>query len=737
MSTTERELTLRLRRLLVLGVVFCATLLASYRGVHDDTEPLADSTAPAVFAVDTAQDALRDAHEAALLGEPGRGAYHAQVSVITQSLALASSENVLGSSGRQRLQAAAGLLSVYMNWVQSANDEQDRSAHLKTAYISYAKDTFGNPESPETSITSELDELQQEQAHVVDRQTGFGRARVLLAAGWAAVGVTGLALLLALLETQRFLRRRFKRRWNLPLLAATALLVLGTAMLATITWRTSQRLARARDLLTQRHIGDDIRTTGEEVTRLLDGSGTQAALADAIVVAAVLLIGLIVAGLVRWLREYPPRLATLRLPTLRAFAIVVLCLVVLASGVTVISRTYLSRGAVTVLAGWRTQDQVRFERTVVAPFEKKYRIDVIFQSTSAASKILAAETRAGTAPDMVVTPGPGELMGYARSGQVVPLEGLVKDSKDFSDLLARSVPGPDGRHHLYWVPIKADVKSLVWHPLVQPNSASLTRPEQWCLGMKSGATSGWPGTDWVEDILLHQAGPDTYQDWATGRLPWDTDPQVRRAFTTWGSLVGAGTDSAVDALTTYYGDAGDKYYEGDGGRQERCWLEHAGASLRVSEEWRRTRTYAPSGVLIPGVPQNRQHDTWEVSSDLAALLRDTPQARQFIGYLASPEVQQAWSRAEHGFPPNANVPRSAYYDDPTAIELAETLRDPVATHCWDASDAMPPVMRDAFTQAVLEYLAAPERLTELLRTLERTRVRANEHEDTVWLPWAC
>ena len=39
------------------------------------------------------------------------------------------------------------------------------------------------------------------------------------------------------------------------------------------------------------------------------------------------------------------------------------------------------------------------------------------------------------------------------------------------------------------------------------------RQGDWCVGIESGAASGWPGTDWIEDIVLRQAGPDSYNQW--------------------------------------------------------------------------------------------------------------------------------------------------------------------------------------------------------------------------------
>src|SRR5262249_505798 len=73
----------------------------------------------------------------------------------------------------------------------------------------------------------------------------------------------------------------------------------------------------------------------------------------------------------------------------------------------------------------------------------------------------------------------------------------------------------------------------------------------WCMGMGSTPTSGWPGTDWIEDILLHQADDiDAYQQWAHGDKEWLKD-EVRQAWTSWGTIaveprmVYGGRDAAI------------------------------------------------------------------------------------------------------------------------------------------------------------------------------------------------
>ena len=49
----------------------------------------------------------------------------------------------------------------------------------------------------------------------------------------------------------------------------------------------------------------------------------------------------------------------------------------------------------------------------------------------------------------------------------------------------------------------------------------------WCAGIESGGATGWPATDWVEDLVLRSAGADVYDQWVTHRFR-STIPQSLR-----------------------------------------------------------------------------------------------------------------------------------------------------------------------------------------------------------------
>jgi alpha-glucoside transport system substrate-binding protein len=105
-----------------------------------------------------------------------------------------------------------------------------------------------------------------------------------------------------------------------------------------------------------------------------------------------------------------------------------------------------------------------------------------------------------------------------------------------------------------------------------------------------------------------------------------------------------------------------------------------------------------------------------------AMVRDTPAARKLLGYLTGTRAQTLWAR-EGALSPNRGVPADAYPADPVAQGTAKALRD-ADTIRFDASDLMPASMRGAFYRAVLAYVAAPERLDDILADLDQARVAA-------------
>lgn len=386
-----------------------------------------------------------------------------------------------------------------------------------------------------------------------------------------------------------------------------------------------------------------------------------------------------------------------------------------------------AKGTVTVLASWTGAEEDDF-RKVLQAFTDKTGIAFDYRGTRALDQVLTSDVQRGTPPDVAVLPNPGSLAGYVRQGKLKPLGDVLGEQPTGSWQTLEKV----GTQQQYGVAVKADLKSAVWYatanlPGPKPAtwaellalSGKLTADGRtpWCLGLGAPPTSGWPGTDWIEDILLHTAGPEFYQDWAAGKVEW-TAPEIRKAWTDWGALVtpaGAVRGGAAAALLTDFVDAGRPLFTTPPG----CLLEHQASFIMGGYRAPRADGTAPEPARdfdffrFPG-PQ-----VAEVSADLAGMFTGTPQARELMKFLASDEAQRIWPGVHRGNVFSVSKTVTGVYDDDVSRRVAQTLTE--GQLCFDASDLMPATMTDAFYRAVLEYVNNPGRLPDLLGQLETVR----------------
>ncbi len=401
---------------------------------------------------------------------------------------------------------------------------------------------------------------------------------------------------------------------------------------------------------------------------------------------------------------------------------------------------------VVVLASWTDAEEDAF-RQVLEAFTADTGISHLYQGTRAVDQVLASDVQRGTPPDVAVLPNAGVLAKYRKSGDLLPL------GDDLSATVTRSF-SPQwvalqkiGTQDLYTVAVKADLKSVIWYnPAkltgIRPTtfeglraySAGLTAAggTPWCVGMGAPPASGWPGTDWIEDILLHSAGPEKYWQWASGSLAWES-PEVKQAWLDWGSVLESAAirGGAAAALLTDFGDAGKPMFAEPPG----CVLEHQ-PSFIISryEKVKRADGTAPRPgadfdfLSFPG------RDVSEVTADLAGMFQDNPRARKLIEYLASEKAQRIWPSIPDAsaFSVNRNLGLDVYTDQ-VRRKVADTLTSASAL-CFDASDLMPATMTGAFYRAVLEYLSNRDRLDILLRQLDDVRKSIQPGE---WLKIEC
>jgi alpha-glucoside transport system substrate-binding protein len=383
-----------------------------------------------------------------------------------------------------------------------------------------------------------------------------------------------------------------------------------------------------------------------------------------------------------------------------------------------------------VLASWQGPEIEAF-RAVVAPFEERTGHRVIMNSTRDLKGSLQRSLTADDPPDLAGLPGPGYLLELARSGNLVDLGDVV----DIGAYKSETAPGfvelgtVEGK--LVGVFIKGTVKGLFWYQpdVFEPGapaswaelqSAALRASGDvppWCVGLASDASSGWPGTDWVEDFVLRQSGPRIYDDWVAGTLRW-TSPHIRWAFQSFGTVLSEDdvAGGMEGALQTHFSRAGDGLLTDP----PACLLTHQGSFMSTFLD----EAVGQHGGRYDFIPfpdiDPRFGGALIGAGDLFALTRDTPGGRELLRYLISAEAQQLMVQGGGAISGNLTVQE---YPDELTERQAQLLAD-ADLFRFDASDSMPDVMHEAFWQAILDFATDPGQLDAILEHLDAVQAVA-------------
>ncbi|MEA2627938.1 MAG: alpha-glucoside transport system substrate-binding protein [Chloroflexota bacterium] len=399
-----------------------------------------------------------------------------------------------------------------------------------------------------------------------------------------------------------------------------------------------------------------------------------------------------------------------------------------------------SKGSVHVLAVWAAGEQDSFLATL-KPFEDSTGIKVLYESTRDVDSVLATRIAAGNPPEISSLPSPATLNKYAAQGKLVQLDNGILDMNTMN---AQYSPGwiklgtINGK--LYEIFAWASVKGLIWYDPKNFAAKGYTVPTTWadlmtlqgkiksdgttpwCIAVASGAASGWPGSDWVKEIVLSQSGPAVYDSWWQGKTKW-TDPAIKLAWQTWGSILGP-NDSNVSGgsktiLSQPFGNGGDGMFK----TPPKCYMHNQASFI--------TANFVSQDKVTPGTDFNffplpdvdPQFAGAHVGAgDAFSMLKDTPQARALIKYLTTPEAQAIWVKRGGKLSPNKSFDPANYPDDIT--RSVATVMTTAKIFDFDAGDLMPTVMFNAYWAAVLKFVANQNNLDAILQNLDAVQATA-------------
>lgn len=379
----------------------------------------------------------------------------------------------------------------------------------------------------------------------------------------------------------------------------------------------------------------------------------------------------------------------------------------------------------TIFGPWRGDDEILFT-SVLAYFGEATGIDVKYSSSENYEQQIVIDTQAGSPPNIAILPQPGLLADLASKGLLVPLgddlAGWVKENygagQSWVDL--GTYKGKDGNSAYFAFPFKADVKSLVWFVPENFEEAGYEIPKTmedllalsdkivadggvpWCIGLGSGGATGWPATDWVEDMMLRTQPATTYDKWVSNEIPF-SDPAVVGSIEEFGKFARNGkyVDGGVAAVSsTDFRDSPKGLF----GIPPKCYMHHQasfvpsffpqGTKMGEDADFFYMPTYASKPEL--GTPVLG-------AGTLITVTRDSPAARAFVEFLKTPIAHEVWMAQSSFLTPYKGVSAQAYGND-IMRKQGEILVN-ATTFRFDASDMMPgKIGAGAFWTGMIEYV---------------------------------
>ncbi|KNY35624.1 ABC transporter substrate-binding protein [Agrobacterium sp. SUL3] len=379
----------------------------------------------------------------------------------------------------------------------------------------------------------------------------------------------------------------------------------------------------------------------------------------------------------------------------------------------------------TIFGPWRGEDEALFQ-SVLAYFADATGVNVRYSSSENYEQQIVIDTQAGSPPNIAILPQPGLLADLAAKGFLVPLGDKTADwvkenygaGQSWVDL--GSYKGKDGNKAYFAFPFKADVKSLVWYVPENFEEAGYKVPESmedlfkltdqivadggtpWCIGLGSGGATGWPATDWVEDLMLRTQPLDVYQKWTTNEVKF-TDPAVVEAINEFGKFAKnekyvSGGVAAV--ASTDFRDSPKGLFD----IPPKCYLHHQASFIP---------SFFPEGTKVGTDADFFYMPTYASKPDLGkpvlgagtlvTITKEAPAAKAFVEFLQTPIAHEVWMAQSSFLTPYKGVNVDTYANE--QMKRQGEILTTATSFGFDGSDLMPgKIGAGAFWTGMIDFV---------------------------------
>ena len=346
------------------------------------------------------------------------------------------------------------------------------------------------------------------------------------------------------------------------------------------------------------------------------------------------------------------------------------------------------------------------------PWEKANHIRIEYTGSANFQEQIGDEAQQGNAPDLAIFEQPGLINELAKLGYVRKLPTAVQ-STVAATFPAQWVGYTTTGGSNYAAPLLAKLNGWVFYSPAAFAALDLPTPSNWselltltsflrskngtapwCEGFASNASSGASGENWIDDLVLRDAGSSVYDQWISHKIPFD-DSAIQNAFADAGQIlrnsqwVNAGSGGVASINTTSTEQVAQSLESG------KCVLSLQSSAFLddLERTGDGTQDVGPSAKLwafiLPPVTQGATPYT--VSGDFVAAFSNDADTVKVQKYLAG----LAWAKTRMALG-GAISPASAISPSDSPDELLNAsvvlMKDSPEDGRLSASDLMPPVV---------------------------------------------